>query len=234
MADPIKTEEELQAEKDAAAAEEKKKKEASPPPADVYESTKADMFKYKGQRNELRDQNQELTKELNEIKEEKKKADDAKLLEDGEFKELAEKREIENKQLIQKNNDTLVNSEIKVEALRIGAKDVNDIITLFDKSQITISESGIIEGVVEAMKSFQELKPHLFGTETPSGPPPPGKPPVDTGKPGSPPADKKYEDLKPSELMKLKKDSPELYNQLEAEHDQKYKTESPSGNMADK
>ncbi len=190
-------------------------------PLNVLNGFKDDMHKYKNERNELRQSVQDLTTKVNTFEENKKAAEDKKLLDDGEYKELSEKKQTEIDDLKSKNEKTLINSEIKVEALKIGANNVNDVVSLFDKSEIKISESGQIEGVSEAMKAFSESKPYLFGK-------PPVEDPlkIDTSKAGNPPAGKKYEDLKPSELMALKKSDPELYKSLEADYDTRFGTKA--------
>lgn len=193
-------------------------------PVDVYENTKTDMLKYKEQRNGLQTTNQELQTKLDKFEAEKKESADKKLLEDGEYKELAEKKQKEIDDLMLDKNSNLINSEIKFEALKLGAIDANDVIKLIDTAEIKVNESGVVEGVSEAMKTFSEAKPNLFGTV-----PTPGSTPlnIDTKKPGVFPVDKAFEDLKGSELMAMKKENPDLYKKLETDHDLKYGTKSP-------
>lgn len=190
-------------------------------PLDVFNGFKNDMHKYKNERNELKTTVQDLTTKVNTFEDTAKAASDKKLLDDGEFKELAEKKQKEIDDLKKNNDSILINSEIKVEALKLGANNVNDVISLFDKSEIKINESGQIEGVSEAMKTFSESKPYLFGESSGENPLK-----IDTKKAGNPPAGKKYEDLKPSELMALKKSNPELYKSLEADYDLRFGTKA--------
>lgn len=224
-----KTEEELKAEEAAkTSTDDSKKYEADKDgnvsvPLDVLMAYKNDMHKYKGERNELKTSVQELTTKVETMQTVNEEAANKKLLEDGEFKELAEKREQQLKDSEKKNQDILIDSEIKVEALKIGANNVNDVISLFDKSLITVNETGQIEGVSEAMKAFNESKPYLFGDPKAND-----KIDVHTGRASTIPPDKKYEDLLPSQLMQLKKDNPELYKSLEADYDKRFGTKSPT------
>jgi len=76
-----------------------------------------------------------------------------------------------------KYKETLISGAIKVEALKIKAKDPNDVIAFLDKSKLEIGDDGSIKGLDEQLKKLTESKPYLFGESIPpaaGGANPPG------------------------------------------------------------
>lgn len=178
-------------------------------PEKTYNSLKDDMHKYKKERNEARGTNETLEKKVSDIEAEQKKKKEEKLLEDGKFKELAEKKEQENVDLQTKLNQAKIDNALKVKALEMGINDI-DGLKLADLSGISIDpDNGKLLGIDEAVESLKKEKSYLF--EKPSGPQ------VDKGKPGLIPKDKlsKKDVLYNAELaQKLKKEDPERYKAI--------------------
>jgi hypothetical protein len=195
-------------------------------PADVLSSYKNDMHKYKNQRNEERDKNQDLTKKVTDYEAADKKTKNEKLLQDGEFKEVIKNKDDEIESLNKQLKNQTMEFAIKSEAMKQGANNIDDVTKLFDTSKITLNDNGQIEGLSEAMKEFKESKSYLFGTNGDGDDP---KIEVDTGKASTIKieAQKKYEDYLPSELMKIKKQNPDYYKKLEADFDKRTGTVSP-------
>lgn len=74
-----------------------------------------------------------------------------------------------------------VESELRAQAVKAGAKDVDDLLKLIDKSTTTIDDKGNVVGADKAIEEFKKAKPHLFGnasqsTTSSAEAPPPNNP----------------------------------------------------------
>ena len=70
-----------------------------------------------------------------------------------------------NTQLDAKHKDSLLESGIKIFAIKAKAKDEGDILTLL-KSKLKLKDDGTIEEIEDHMKALKADKPYLFGEET--------------------------------------------------------------------
>lgn len=178
--------------------------------ADVFNSYKTDMHKYKEERNQLRDQVAGLQKKFDEIATKEKKAQEESLKEQQKFKELAELKEKENADLKIMFNAQKIEAALKTKALQMGINDPNDI-KLVDSGKVVLNDAGEVQGVDECLTALQKSKPYLFGNATPK---------VDTGKAGPIPDNISFRDLmkNPTLAQKMKAEKPELYESLRQKH----------------
>ena len=86
-----------------------------------------------------------------------------------------------------------VEGEVRIVALREGALDPSDVLTLMDRAEIKLNDDGSVMGVEEAIKAFKEKKPHLFGANNRGGKPPDGSAPRKGGDVGSDPVSRAEE-----------------------------------------
>jgi len=130
-------------------------------PADVYENVKNDMLKYKQEKRELL----ERLEKLEQIQKEKEQKE---LEEQKRFQELYEKEKQEKERLTKQWQQAQINNALKLEALKQGMIDADDV-KLVDVSNVIFNiESGQVEGVSEAVAKLKELKPYLFKSNEPS------------------------------------------------------------------
>jgi hypothetical protein len=108
-----------------------------------------------GSKNELKTQVTELSSQLETLKKSAKGNEElTKQIEDLQRK---------NGDWEGKYKETLLTGAIKVEALKVKAKDPADVIAFLDKAKLEIAEDGTIKGLDEQLKKLQESKPYLFG-----------------------------------------------------------------------
>lgn len=96
---------------------------------------------------------------------EKEKADNEKkvLVEQGKFKELAEKAQQEAAAATTKYQTAMVDNKIQAEAAKVGVVDLDAVLKLIDRSSVKVNDDGTISGVEEAVKSLLDSKPFLKG-----------------------------------------------------------------------
>ena len=114
-----------------------------------------------GSKNEWKTQAGELTSQLETLKKSVKGNE--------ELTKTIEELQKKNGDWEGKYKDTLLTGAIKVEALKLKAKDPTDIIAFLDKTKLEISEDGTIKGLDEQLKKLAESKPYLFGENIPQG-----------------------------------------------------------------
>ena len=120
---------------------------------------------------------EELAKTLGfeDIESMKSAAKKAKDLEESQKSELQkerdarEKLEKESRAVLDRANNRLIDAEIKVLASKLGFVDPTDAIALIDRSDIKVSDTGVVSGVKEAISALLEAKPHLKKEEGESG-----------------------------------------------------------------
>lgn len=86
--------------------------------------------------------------------------------EQGQFKELAEKREQELAELREQHASEKRQTAIMRELQKLNPSNLDAALLLVDTSKVTIDEDGTITGADEAVKAVQELAPEFF-TKTP-------------------------------------------------------------------
>lgn len=158
-------------------------------PIEVYETVKTDMLKYKQEMRTLKEQ-------IEKIEQHKKETQETELKEKEEFKKLYEQKNQELESIQAQYEQTLINNELRLIALKNNIRDVDDI-KLIDMSNIKLTD-GKVEGVEESIKNLKEKKPYLFGSDQTQAPAVPGGNVSQAGGTAT-----KYEDLlQNSKLMK--------------------------------
>lgn len=84
-----------------------------------------------------------------------------KLTEEGKFKELAEKEKLRADEAIKGLQESKVDSALQAEAIKQGARDLEAVLKLVDRSKVTVSEDGVITGADLTVKGLLESKPYL-------------------------------------------------------------------------
>lgn len=90
-------------------------------------------------------------------------AEEAKLTEAKKFEELATKRAAERDEIKNKYTQELQNNRIMAEATKIGVVDIEAVLKLVDRSNISIDDNGVATGIVEALQALVTAKPYLKG-----------------------------------------------------------------------
>jgi flagellar motor protein MotB len=97
-------------------------------------------------------------------------AKEAQLKEDGEFQQLAEKKQQELDQM----QTAVVSAEIKAEAARLGAVNPGIVAQAIDRAGVEFKD-GVVSGTTEAVEALKKSDPYLF-TEANKPPPRVGNP----------------------------------------------------------
>lgn len=105
-------------------------------------------------------------KELEEADKERKKAAMSEQERLQAEKEEADKKAEEAKdqatKAIEQANERIINTEIRAIARSLNANDVDDVLTLLDKSNIEMGDNGDVKGVEDAVKALKESKSWMF------------------------------------------------------------------------
>ncbi len=92
-----------------------------------------------------------------------KEAKDKALVEQGEFKTLAERAKAETEQAKTSFKKRLVDLTLKTEAITAGSVDPDLVVLAVDRAGIKVSDDmESVEGVKEAVEALKKAKPHLF------------------------------------------------------------------------
>lgn len=75
---------------------------------------------------------------------------------------------------IAKTNGQLIDAAVRVAASKAGTIDADAVARLIDRSGLTLTDTGDVEGVDEIVKTFLEDKPHFASIATPPKPEPGG------------------------------------------------------------
>ena len=105
---------------------------------------------------------QEMEKAVKDIK---AKAD-AEKSETEQLKEKNSLLEQEKLDTVEKTNSRLINSDLKVFAVQAGIIDPEAAALLADRSEITVDDSGAVQGAKEAIDGLVKNKPYLVGKGT--------------------------------------------------------------------
>lgn len=119
-------------------------------------------------------ENMAFKKKLKALEDAQAAADDARLKEQGKFKELAEKAEARAKAA----QDAIKRARVEVFAARAGINDPDDIPQKLIDS-LEVDDAGTVTGAAEAIEALKTAKPYLFGSTTTT----PGAKPTTTPKP---------------------------------------------------
>lgn len=86
------------------------------------------------------------------------------------LREAAQRAEAERQAALQAANERLIRAEVKAVAAELGIVDPDAAYALMDCSEVTVDESGQVQGVAEALKALTEAKPYLVKQQTASAP----------------------------------------------------------------
>jgi hypothetical protein len=117
-----------------------------------------------GSKNELKTQVSELSTQLETLKKAAKGND--------ELTKTIEELQKKNGDWEGKYKSTLLESAIKINAMKEKAKDPSDLIKFLDASKLEIDDQGNVKGLEDQLKVLKESKPYLFGETIPGNPPP--------------------------------------------------------------
>lgn len=107
----------------------------------------------------------EANKKLTELQEAQKKADDEKMKENQQFKELAEKRENELSETKSKYETSLKKVRFAELAIKEGVVNVDDAFRLADLEGVSMSDDGSVSGMEDVVAKLKESKQYLFGSQ---------------------------------------------------------------------
>lgn len=99
---------------------------------------------------------------------EEAKKEEERLKKQGEFEQLAQKREEEANNWRSKYENSIVDNRIVIEAQKAGVIDTEAVLKLIERANLKPDENGNVAGVEEAVKKLVEAKPYLkSGTTQP-------------------------------------------------------------------
>ena len=114
-----------------------------------------------GSKNELKTQVGELSNQLNTLKESVKGNEV--------FTKQIEELQKKNGDWESKYKNTLLESAVKITAVREEAKDSNDFVKFLDMSKLEITDDGTVKGLAEQIAKLKETKSYLFDLGNPTG-----------------------------------------------------------------
>ncbi|HXI15490.1 MAG TPA: hypothetical protein VNM48_03890 [Chloroflexota bacterium] len=158
-----------------------------PPPVDLENGEPAERWDEERARRTIqqqRTQERQLKGELEELRAERKKQDDAKLSEQERLTKRATELETTLQQRTQHYQSRLDDADIRLAASALSFEDPGDAPRLLDLPSLDRDEDGVLKGVNAALKKLAEAKPYLLktgqgqrngasvpGTPRPAGPP---------------------------------------------------------------
>lgn len=107
-------------------------------------------------------------KERDDLLQKQKDLEDKTLAEQNKFKELAEKRETEVKELKSNLTNQRIDTAIERTAIKAGISDSEAALKLISRGTITVTDTGEITGVEDAVKQLVTDKPYLTGSSAPT------------------------------------------------------------------
>lgn len=135
----------------------------------------------------LRREAAEYRTKLRDIEVRAKAAEEAKLIEQQQYKELAEARAVELEQerkaretLESSLKTTAIKNAVSLEAAKAGIVDPDDALRLADLTNVEVNQDGTVKGVSEAIAALVAAKPYLTSKQ----PPAKAVPPVGATNPG--------------------------------------------------
>jgi len=94
-----------------------------------------------------------------------KAADEAKMKENNQFKELAETKDKELSETKAKYETSLKKVRFAELAMKEGVVNVDDAFRLADFDGVTVSDDGSVSGMEDVIAKVKEGKPYLFGSQ---------------------------------------------------------------------
>jgi alanyl-tRNA synthetase len=149
---------------------------AAPPAQDadgkgksLVDLIKADPERTAKEIEELRKEAQKLRKERTALEEKQKSDEDAKLVEQNKFKELAESRAAEIQKLKEERRQDAIRAAVRLEAAKLKFIDPEDAMVDAVLSKVKADDNGVT-GVTEALTEYVTAKPYLIFNGQPSNP----------------------------------------------------------------
>lgn len=105
----------------------------------------------------------ERAKKAEELERKNKEAEEQRLAEAKKFEELANVRAQERDEFKNKFTQSLQDNRIIQESAKVGVVDIEAVLKLIDRSNISIDDQGNVLGVNEAIQSLTSSKPYLVG-----------------------------------------------------------------------
>lgn len=116
----------------------------------------------------------------------KSKEEEARLLEQKKFEELAGKTAKERDEWKNKHSQAVIDGKLIAEASKRGIVDPDAVTKLLDRSKVKINDDGSVEGLTEALDALVKDRPYLVGKNQPIKPTGGGSnPPTDERVPGT-------------------------------------------------
>lgn len=123
--------------------------------AALANNTKEPLYIAKSQFDQVNTQAGELNKQLEELKKAAKGNDEpTKTIEDLQKK---------NGEWEGKYKDGMLVNAVKLAAIKANAKDAGDVLSLIDKSKLSLKDDNTVEGLDDQLKTLKESKGYLFG-----------------------------------------------------------------------
>lgn len=109
----------------------------------------------------------ERAKKADDLEKAASDAETQRLADEGKYKEIADKKTAEAEAANKTVQDLRLNSNIQIEASKLGVVDLEAVLLLINRENIKVDEtSGAVSGVEDAVKALLEAKPYLKGTPT--------------------------------------------------------------------
>lgn len=124
-------------------------------------SVKEPQYIVKTQFDQVNTQVGELNKQLDELKKAAKGND--------ELTRTIDDLQKKNQDWEGKYKEERLSNAIKLAAVEAKAKNVGDVLKLFDRRDLVVKEDNTVDGLDDRMKTFLESRPHLFGEMVPPG-----------------------------------------------------------------
>lgn len=106
----------------------------------------------------------ERARKADELEKAQADAEQKALAEQGKWKELAEKREQEAQNALQRIQELALKNAIQAEASKIGVVDVEAAAILMNRDNVKVNDDGSAEGVKEALEELISHRPYLKGS----------------------------------------------------------------------
>lgn len=104
----------------------------------------------------------EKAKKASEYETQIKQTEEAKLLEQKKFEELATLKTKELEDFKSRLQNETIKNRIILESTKIGVVDPDAVIALIDRSNIKVEDDGTVRGIDEALTSLKSAKSYLF------------------------------------------------------------------------
>jgi prefoldin subunit 5 len=123
--------------------------------AALANDTKTPAYVAKAQYDQISGQASELGKQLEDLKKAAKGND--------ELTKTIDELQKKNTEWEGKFKDGMLVNAVKLAAMKANARDAGDVLSLIDKSKLTLKDDNSVEGLDDQLKSLKESKAYLFG-----------------------------------------------------------------------